>query len=297
MWNTEYHLRRTKFIVYQLALIFCVISESLGTAALSDYVDQQKYIKGLNNNALEYNNDYIGAASYNIWSGIFTAFIFGGAFFFDLFWPERREIKSVRLAWRICGVLSVIFGLASALTLTIITARHSASVSGVSQAEATRLLSSWPKHSEAPLKYNKNGRAVAAAVFIWPGWCSTFASCVLLFYSLRHDETEGSPLSRHARTRRDIESHPEHELAVNDIDRETKGSDDLDPESDLGHDHEKPEATLEPTQPAAAPYSGPGMSAGHDTTALHSEVDASTAHTTTAPHVEPLQPAPAITHV
>ena len=35
MWNNEYHLRRTKFIVYQLALIFCVVSESLGTAALS----------------------------------------------------------------------------------------------------------------------------------------------------------------------------------------------------------------------------------------------------------------------
>lgn len=35
MWNNEYHLRRTKFIVYQLAMIFCVISESLGTAALS----------------------------------------------------------------------------------------------------------------------------------------------------------------------------------------------------------------------------------------------------------------------
>lgn len=35
MWNNEYHLRRTKFIVYQIAMIFCVVSESLGTAALS----------------------------------------------------------------------------------------------------------------------------------------------------------------------------------------------------------------------------------------------------------------------
>jgi len=35
MWNNEYHLRRTKFIVYQLAMICCVVSESLGTAALS----------------------------------------------------------------------------------------------------------------------------------------------------------------------------------------------------------------------------------------------------------------------
>lgn len=33
--NRDFHLRRTKFVVYQLALIFCVVSESLGTAVLS----------------------------------------------------------------------------------------------------------------------------------------------------------------------------------------------------------------------------------------------------------------------
>lgn len=33
--NRDYHLRRTKFIVYQLAMILTVVSESLGTAALS----------------------------------------------------------------------------------------------------------------------------------------------------------------------------------------------------------------------------------------------------------------------
>jgi hypothetical protein len=36
MWkNTDYHRRRTKFIIYQCAMILCVVSESLGTAALS----------------------------------------------------------------------------------------------------------------------------------------------------------------------------------------------------------------------------------------------------------------------
>lgn len=33
--NKDYHLRRTKFVVYQLAMILCVVSESVGTAALS----------------------------------------------------------------------------------------------------------------------------------------------------------------------------------------------------------------------------------------------------------------------
>ncbi len=42
MWNTDYHLRRTKFIVYQCALIFCVVSESLGTDVLSDYIQMER---------------------------------------------------------------------------------------------------------------------------------------------------------------------------------------------------------------------------------------------------------------
>ncbi len=35
MFNTDYYLRREKMIVYQIAMIFCVVSESVGTAALS----------------------------------------------------------------------------------------------------------------------------------------------------------------------------------------------------------------------------------------------------------------------
>lgn len=35
MFNRGYHLRRTKMIVYQAAIIFCVVSESVGTAMLS----------------------------------------------------------------------------------------------------------------------------------------------------------------------------------------------------------------------------------------------------------------------
>jgi hypothetical protein len=66
MWNNEYHMRRTKFIIYQLAMILCVVSESLGTVALSDYVDQQKFVAKLNQNVTVHNNDYIGIASYSM---------------------------------------------------------------------------------------------------------------------------------------------------------------------------------------------------------------------------------------
>ncbi len=33
--NKDYHMRRTKFVVYQVAMICMVVSESIGTAALT----------------------------------------------------------------------------------------------------------------------------------------------------------------------------------------------------------------------------------------------------------------------
>lgn len=64
--NRDYHLRRTKFIVYQVAMILCVCSESVGTAALSDYVKEQDLIQRLHSSAKVHNDSFIGMASYNI---------------------------------------------------------------------------------------------------------------------------------------------------------------------------------------------------------------------------------------
>lgn len=195
MWNNEYHLRRTKFIIYQLAMIFCVVSESLGTAALAgtlshplpapfpdaskllipcrtDYVSQQDFVESRDLNAHVHNDDFIGIASYNIFVGIFVATIFGAAFFFDLFWPERYESPDVKLAWRICSVLAALMALSSALALTIIVACHSSYVTGIGRDEAKRLLE---EYGGSPLVYKHNGRAVASVVFLWPGTVFAFA--------------------------------------------------------------------------------------------------------------------------
>lgn len=197
MWNKEYHLRRTKFIVYQLAMIFCVVSESLGTAALSDYVDQQKYIEKQHPGATVHNNAYIGVASYNIFVGIYVATIFGSAFFFDLFWPERIESASVKLAWRICSVLACVLTLASALAETSILTTRSAYVTGASEAEVERYLA---EYNGSPLSYRKNGRAVASVVFEWLGLPATIASTIILWRSLAHNDKLG-PKSTHAHIR------------------------------------------------------------------------------------------------
>lgn len=124
-------------IVYQLAMILCVVSESVGTASLSDYVDEQDGIQTRDGRAAHVqNNDIVGILSFNIFVGIAVATIFGSGFFFDLFWPERHESPSVKMAWRICSVLMCIFTLADAIALTVIVATHRAYISGIPTALA-----------------------------------------------------------------------------------------------------------------------------------------------------------------
>jgi hypothetical protein len=85
-----------------------------------DYVDQQDGISiRSHGRATVQNDDFVGIASYNIFVGIAVATIFGSGFFFDLFWPERAESKSVRLAWKICSVVVSFMALADAIALTV----------------------------------------------------------------------------------------------------------------------------------------------------------------------------------
>jgi len=200
MWNNEYHLRRTKFIIYQLAMISCVVSESLGTAALSNYVDQQDYLAKQNPSATVHNNNYVGIASYNIFVGVFVATIFGSAFFFDLFWPERSESRGVKLAWKLCSVFACMLTLSCALAYTDIVASKSAYVTGTDAATSQRMLAEF---GGSPLRYRDNGRAVASVVFLWPGMVFTFASTYLLWRSIAHIDLYG-PKSLHARASRDV---------------------------------------------------------------------------------------------
>lgn len=152
----------------------------------SDYIDMERTIQSVTSNRIKvYNNNYVGAGSYNIFAGVFIAFIFGAAFFFDLIWPERHESKSVRIAWKACGVLSVIFHLASALWLTVVTARQRSTIRGdggrtaLSHGEVEIWWRQYKKHSQAPLIYRHNPRALAAVVFVWLGWTSVLARWVV----------------------------------------------------------------------------------------------------------------------
>lgn len=194
-------------------MILCVVSESLGTAALSKYVDQQQYVASKSPGVTVHNNDFVGIASFNIFVGVYVATIFGSAFFFDLFWPERKESTSVKIAWRVCSVLACIFTLSDAIALTIILATKSAYFTGTDSVTASRLLAD---SGGVPLKYRTNGRALASVILIWPGMVATFASTALLWHSLNHIDTWG-PKSSHARNRDGIVDPTEKPAAVGSV--------------------------------------------------------------------------------
>jgi hypothetical protein len=130
-----------------------------------------------------HNNDFIGIASFNIFVGIFAAPIFGSAFFFDLFWPERHESRSVKLAWKICSVIACMLTLAGALAYTYIVATRSAFITGVSAETAQQGLS---EYGGSPLEYKRNGRAIASVVFMWLGMMFIFVGLVSSPENLTH---------------------------------------------------------------------------------------------------------------
>jgi hypothetical protein len=189
MFNQIYHLRRTKMIVYQIAMILCVVSESVGTAALSDYVDEQDGIQTRHGRrAHVQNNDIVGIFSYNIFVGIAVATIFGSGFFFDLFWPERHESPAVKMAWRICSIAVSIMALADAIALTVIVATHRAYISGISATQADVYFRENGKPN--PI-YHKNAYAVASTVILWPGVIASFTSAYIMWKSLQHNDQFG----------------------------------------------------------------------------------------------------------
>ncbi|KAL5116843.1 hypothetical protein ACEQ8H_005195 [Pleosporales sp. CAS-2024a] len=203
MWkNTDYHMRRTRFIVYQCATILLAVSQGIGTVAMIHYGDQQDFMEKQSPPSYVHNNNFIAVAAFNLGVGIFVSNVFGMAFFLDLVWPERKESPAVKLGWRICSGLSCVLTLACAIAYTYIVAAKSAYVTGTDAATAQRQLALY---GGDPLRYRDNWRAVASVVTLWVGMVPTFAGTYLLWHSIAHIEAYG-PKSKHARIRDGVEA-------------------------------------------------------------------------------------------
>lgn len=118
-----------------------------------------------------HNDDFVGIASYNIFVGIAVATVFGAAFFFDLFFPERYEPRNIRWSWRLSALFVTLLTFADAIALTVIVATGNAWISANSQDAAAIA----QKDLNPPLRYRDNGRAIASVVFLWIGLVGTIA--------------------------------------------------------------------------------------------------------------------------
>lgn len=135
--------------------------------------------------------DIIAVFSYNVFIGIAVATIFGSGFFFDLFWPERKESKAVKVAWKISSVVVSFMALADAIAVTvcknlycllcsqiltsilqIIIATRRVVITNVLYEEGQALLrGNGPPN---PI-YRHNPYNVASTVILWPGVVASFA--------------------------------------------------------------------------------------------------------------------------
>ncbi|KAF2274926.1 uncharacterized protein EI97DRAFT_353982, partial [Westerdykella ornata] len=183
MWyNRDYHHRRTRFICYHAATIFCVISECLGTKALADYASIQPSIAASTQPPFQTDTTlFIAAAAFNIFAGVYVAAVFGTAFFFDLFWPDRKESRAVKRAWAICSVLACCVTLTSVAFLTHVVSNKSVRVTD--EMGVDRVLTDY--HGP-PLRYSENAFAVAVTAFMWVGCLCTFLSTVYLIENHFH---------------------------------------------------------------------------------------------------------------
>jgi len=203
MWNPNYYLRREKMAFYQLSTLFTTVCNSIGVALLTDYNDSQAGVEAIDPRIYVYNNDLIGSVAYNVWACVFVAIVFNPAFILDLIWPERIESPRARLTWKIGSVLACIFELSSALTLSVIVARHCGYITG-DAVLGQELLDRFIKDGGTPLCYRTNPRAVVVVIFAWLGFVAVLASTVVLWLGIRHDERGLGPWIAKGRARKDL---------------------------------------------------------------------------------------------
>jgi hypothetical protein len=190
MFDPRWHLRRERFVVYQLAMLICLAAECTCTYSLDKYEDLQKHVESFSGHRAHlYNNDIIDAEITTIVFCVMVATLFGADFFFLLFFPRRRYPSWYTITKKIFAVVITMGVFAAAVMSTVVIARNSAIISGVSQQEAQDLTNLYFR---PPLKYNKWAVNIAYVCVLWPGFIATAASTYLLFKAANWDAVHGT---------------------------------------------------------------------------------------------------------
>ncbi|KAF4623489.1 hypothetical protein D9613_001279 [Agrocybe pediades] len=193
MFDRRWHLRKERFIWYQLAMLIGLAAECTATYSLSKYEDLQGHVEAASlpispTKAHLYNNDLIDAAICTIVFCVLVATVFGADFFFLLFWPSRRYARWYQTAKKITAVVVTAGVLACAIVSTFVIARRSAFINGVDDQTKQTLTNLYFR---PPLVYRHWSRNIAWVVLLWLTFPCTVISTILIFLADKHDREFG----------------------------------------------------------------------------------------------------------
>lgn len=165
MYNSVYYLRRTKFIVYQLATNNVQIVTGIGvnmlqgspaiiypllfdvkrslTSNIADYVAvKNTHIPNFPSAHLNTTN-LIGSIAFLLFTSFTLSPFFSTALFFDLFWPERIESPAMQRIWKAGSSTICVFQFAASLAITLVIALGEVGSSGVDGEEKDMIREEW----------------------------------------------------------------------------------------------------------------------------------------------------------
>ncbi|GAA5926335.1 hypothetical protein JCM1841_005537 [Sporobolomyces salmonicolor] len=191
MFDPRWHLRRERFVAYQLAMLICLAAECTATYSLDKYEDLQTHIqeRWAAEGAHVYQNDIIDMQIVLIVMCVMVACLYGADFFFLLQFPRRRYPKWYQSTKKACAIIITLGVFAAALGSTIVVARNSAKIEHVSDAVAAAAAAYYFR---PPLQYNKWAVNIAYVVLVWIGWVAVVISTILMFMAADYDALNGT---------------------------------------------------------------------------------------------------------
>ncbi|KAI0472899.1 hypothetical protein GGR56DRAFT_697684 [Xylariaceae sp. FL0804] len=177
MFGNTYYMRRTKFILYWLAIAFARYNK-MDLGGLVNF-------PGTHPDA----GDAVGVFSYELASATILGLHFGFHFLFDLFAPERAESRATQWYWKLGAVAAVLLQLGSALAITVVTATMGVKLDTTGPAELAAVRQGY--HGPATLRYRDNAQGIAAVVFGWLGFLFAIPCTIIMWRVYAHNNKHG----------------------------------------------------------------------------------------------------------
>ncbi|KAL7418812.1 hypothetical protein Q5752_006496 [Cryptotrichosporon argae] len=188
MFDRRWHLRRERFIAYQVAMLVGLAAECTATYSLAKYEDLQGLYENNYTGAHFYQNDLIDCEISTIVFCVLVACVFGADFFFLLQFPRQRYPLWYQICKKTAAVIVTLGILGSAIASTIIIARNTAVLGHISDelvAEAR------VRFHHPPWEYRTWSVNIAYIVQLWVAWVGCVVSTVLMFLAANWDAANG----------------------------------------------------------------------------------------------------------